>query len=290
MTIIELKDVSKIYEMGGSKVFALDGVSLKIRKGEFLMILGASGSGKSTMMHMVGCLDIPSKGRIFHDGKDITKMSESGLAATRGATIGFVFQTFNLLPMMTVLENIALPMLFQGVPEPQRKSRAKELAELVDLSRRLDHRPGELSGGERQRVAMARALVSDPKIVIADEPTGNLDSKTGMKIMDTLKRINGEGKTIIVVTHDTDLTCYADRVVYLRDGKILSESGKCSRPPFNGAAGSKGHVGAKAAHTPSKKGKEKPAARQNKFNLTERFARSQGKKLPNNQPGKPKKK
>jgi len=228
--IIELAHVSKIYELGGSKVYALDDVSLKIKAGEFLMILGASGSGKSTMMHLVGCLDLPTKGRIFLDSHDISRMSESSLATIRGRTIGFVFQTFNLIPTMSVLENICLPLIFQGVPLEEREERGLKMAELVGLTNRINHRPNELSGGERQRVATARALVSDPKILLADEPTGNLDSKTGRKIMDNLKDINKKGKTIIVVTHDVDLTCYADRVIYLKDGKILSEGGKCSNP------------------------------------------------------------
>lgn len=230
-TVIELKDVSKIYQVGDSKVYALDGISLKVKEGEFLEILGTSGSGKSTMMHLVGCLDLPTKGNIFLDGHDISRMSESHLANIRGKKIGFVFQTFNLIPTMTVVENIALPLLFQGVSAWERTEKARELAIFFGLEHRLDHRPNELSGGERQRVSMARALIADPKIVIADEPTGNLDSRTGKIVMDKLQEINKLGKTVIVVTHDADLTCYADRVVYLKDGKIIKEEGKCAKPP-----------------------------------------------------------
>jgi putative ABC transport system ATP-binding protein len=230
-TIIELKDVSKIYDVGDSKVFAIDDVSLRIKEGEFLEILGTSGSGKSTMMHLIGCLDLPTKGNIFLEGRDISRMSESSLANTRGKKIGFVFQTFNLIPTMTVVENIGMPLLFQGVSAGEREERARNLAIFFGLEHRLEHRPNELSGGERQRVSMARALVSDPKIIIADEPTGNLDSKTGKVVMDKLEEINKQGKTVIVVTHDADLTCYADRVIFLRDGKIIKEEGKCARPP-----------------------------------------------------------
>jgi putative ABC transport system ATP-binding protein len=256
MPIIELKNVSKIYEMGDSKVHALDGVNIKIEKGEFVMILGASGSGKSTMMHMVGCLDFPSVGKIFLDGTDITRLTESDLAVTRGKKVGFVFQTFNLIPTMTVLENIALPLLFQGISESDRRKKAAEIAKMVELEHRLGHRPTELSGGERQRVAVARALVSDPKIVIADEPTGNLDTRRGKQVMDILENIHKQGKTIIVVTHDTDLTCYADRVIYLRDGKILSESGKCSKPPFKETAMKK--EGARRGQKLKEKAAKKP--------------------------------
>jgi putative ABC transport system ATP-binding protein len=229
-TIIELKDVSKIYDVGDSKVFAIDDVSLKIKEGEFVEILGASGSGKSTMMNLIGCLDLPTKGNIFLDGHDISHFSESHLANTRGKRIGFVFQTFNLIPTMTVVGNIGLPLLFQGVPAQEREEKARNLAIFFGLEHRLEHRPNELSGGERQRVSMARALVADPKIIIADEPTGNLDSKTGKIVMERLKEINQQGKTVIVVTHDADLTCYADRVIYLKDGKIIKEEGKCSNP------------------------------------------------------------
>jgi len=230
-TILELKNVSKIYDVGDSKVYAIDNVSLKIKEGEFVEILGTSGSGKSTMMHLIGCLDLPTKGNIFLDGHDISHFSESHLANTRGKRIGFVFQTFNLISSMTVVENIALPLLFQGVAAEEREEKARELAIFFGLEHRLDHRPNELSGGERQRVAMARSLVADPKILIADEPTGNLDSKTGKVVMERLKEINRQGKTIIVVTHDADLTCYADRVIFLKDGKVMSEAGTCARPP-----------------------------------------------------------
>ncbi len=226
MPIIELRNVSKIYKMGDSEVYALDKANLKIEKGDFVAIFGPSGSGKSTLMHLVGCLDVPTKGRIFLEGKDISNFSESELATIRGKTIGFVFQTFNLLRTLTVLENVALPLTFQGVEINERKKKAMKLIESVGLGHRTNHRPTELSGGEQQRVATARALTTEPKIILADEPTGNLDSKTGKKIMENLKEINEKGKTVIIVTHDSSLASYADKIVYLKDGKIEKEEVK----------------------------------------------------------------
>ncbi|MCK4730251.1 MAG: ABC transporter ATP-binding protein [Candidatus Aenigmarchaeota archaeon] len=219
-SIIELKNVSKIYKMGDSKVYALDKANLKIKEGEFVAIFGPSGSGKSTLMHIVGCLDIPTQGSVFLEGKNIADFSESELATIRGKTIGFIFQTFNLFRTLTVLENVMLPMVFQNMPMVERKERAMKLLESVGLSHRLDHKPTELSGGEQQRVAVSRALATDPKIVLGDEPTGNLDSKTGKKIMQGLKEINKEGKTVILVTHDQSLASYADKIVHIKDGKI----------------------------------------------------------------------
>ncbi|RLI99009.1 MAG: macrolide ABC transporter ATP-binding protein [Candidatus Aenigmatarchaeota archaeon] len=218
--MIELKNVSKIYKMGNNKVYALDKVNLRIMEGEFVAIFGPSGSGKSTLMHIVGCLDIPTQGGVFLEGKDISKFSESELATIRGKTIGFIFQTFNIFRTLTVLENVMLPMVFQNMPAIERKKRAKELIEYVGLGHRVDHRPAELSGGEQQRVAVARSLATDPKIVLGDEPTGNLDSKTGKKIMEGLKEMNKEGKTVILVTHDASLAHYADKIVHIKDGKI----------------------------------------------------------------------
>jgi putative ABC transport system ATP-binding protein len=220
--IIELKDVWKIYQMGDVQVTALDGLNLVVKKGEFLSIMGPSGSGKSTAMNMIGCLDIPSKGSIFLDGKDISKLRESDLAQIRGRKIGFIFQQFNLIPTLTALENIMLPMIFQNIPRNERLIRAKKLLKMVGLGDRMDHKPNELSGGEQQRVAIARSLSNNPEVILADEPTGNLDSKTGSTVMDFLRKLHEqEGKTIIMVTHDEDVAKNADRIEYLKDGKII---------------------------------------------------------------------
>jgi putative ABC transport system ATP-binding protein len=219
--VIELQDVWKIYKMGEVEVPALGGVSLRVERGEFLIIVGPSGSGKSTMMNLVGCLDLPTKGEIFLDGQDIAHLRESQLAEIRGRTIGFVFQEFNLLTTLDAISNVTLPLEFQNVDSKVARKRGIELLEMVGLGDRIHHLPTQLSGGERQRVSIARALSVEPDIILADEPTGNLDSKTGQFIMDSLKRIQQEkGKTIIVVTHDLDLIKAADRVVYLKDGKI----------------------------------------------------------------------
>ena len=220
-TIIELKGVWKTYWMGDNAVHALRGVDLEVHKGEFLAIMGPSGSGKSTCMNMVGALDIPTKGKVYLEGKDISKMSESKLAQIRGRTIGFIFQQFNLINTLTAAENVTLPLLFQGVPNEERMKRAKEVLTMVDLADRMDHRPNELSGGQQQRVAIARALATQPDIILADEPTGNLDSKTGSTVMDFLKKLHKEkGTTIIMVTHDKSTAKHADRVEVLRDGQL----------------------------------------------------------------------
>lgn len=219
--IIELIDVWKIYTMGDVEVPALKGVTLKINKGDFLAIMGPSGSGKSTAMNMVGCLDVPSKGSIYLDGKDISKLHESDLAQIRGKKIGFIFQKFNLINTLSSLENVTLPMVFQGIPEEQRREKALELLKIVELGERVDHKPNELSGGQQQRVAIARALANDPEVILADEPTGNLDSHTGEIIMEFLKKLNKMGKTIIMVTHDEDLAKNARKIAYLRDGKVV---------------------------------------------------------------------
>lgn len=220
-TIIELKNVWKIYEMGEIKVNALRGLNLTVRNGEFLSIMGPSGSGKSTMVNMVGCLDIPSKGIILLDGKNIAQMAESQLAQIRGKKIGFIFQQFNLIPTISALENVMMPMMFQGVPKDEREDRARELLELVQLGDRIDHKPTELSGGQQQRVAIARSLSNDPDVILADEPTGNLDSKTGKIVMDFLGALNKKGKTIIMVTHDKYVAEHADRIELLKDGTII---------------------------------------------------------------------
>jgi putative ABC transport system ATP-binding protein len=220
-TILHLENVWKIYDMGEVKVPAVKGVSLEVKRGEFLIIVGASGSGKSTIMNLIGCLDLPSKGRIFLDGKDIAELRESSLAKIRGKKIGFVFQQFNLVPTLSALENVMLPMEFQDVEISKAKEKATKLLNLVGLGDRTHHRPSQLSGGQQQRVAIARALAVDPEIILADEPTGNLDSKTGEFIIDFLTDIHKQyTKTIIMVTHDLQLIKHAERIVYLKDGQI----------------------------------------------------------------------
>jgi len=218
--IIQLKDVSKVYLMGKVEVPALRGVSLEISEGEFVAITGASGSGKSTLMNLVGALDIPTEGEVFLKGRNIADMSESDLAVLRGRSIGFIFQHFNLFTTFTALENIEIPMQLQDIDDAQAERRAKEVLAKVGLSDRIHHRPAELSGGQQQRVAIARALANDPDVVLADEPTGNLDSKSGMDIMKTLTAMHRGGKTIIMVTHDLNLARYAQRIVQIKDGKI----------------------------------------------------------------------
>lgn len=219
--IIKLENVSKIYWMGDVQVSALKGIDLEIRKGEFLAIAGASGSGKSTMMNLIGCLDLPSTGNIFLDGSDIAEFGESRLAQVRGQKIGFVFQQFNLIPTLTALENVMLPLEFQDVDSPAAKKKAFELLKLVGLEDRVHHLPSQLSGGQQQRVAISRALSVDPEIILADEPTGNLDSKTGSFIMNFLAKIHrNNNKTIIIVTHDLHLVKHAERVVHLKDGQV----------------------------------------------------------------------
>ena len=223
-TIIELQDVKRIYKMGKSKVFALNGVSLAVKKGEFVSIVGKSGSGKSTLVNQIGCLDIPTTGEVLLDGKKISKMSESRLAQIRGKKIGFIFQTFNLMPTLSVYENIALPMAFQNLPDAQIDKNVRKVLKLVDLENRSHHKPGELSGGQRQRVAIARALGNEPQVILADEPTGNLDSKTGKQIMEFLLSLHEEHNvTIIMVTHDDELAKWAQRTITLSDGKIVRE-------------------------------------------------------------------
>ncbi len=223
--VIELKDVWKTYEMGEHKVHALRGLNLKIFAGEFVAIQGPSGSGKSTAMNLVGCLDVPSKGAIFLDSQNIAELSESDLATIRGQKIGFVFQKFNLLNNLNAVQNVALPLIFQGVPEHERIEKSQNLLRLVGLQDRMMHRPGQLSGGEQQRVAIARALAVNPEVLLADEPTGNLDSKTGAEIMSFLKDLNRKHhKTIIFVTHDDQLAKHADRIESLKDGQIFKST------------------------------------------------------------------
>ncbi|MBI4450453.1 ABC transporter ATP-binding protein [Candidatus Woesearchaeota archaeon] len=222
--LLEFRNVWKTYQLGETQVNALAGVSLKVPKGEFMAILGPSGSGKSTMAHLMGCLDLPSKGHIFLDGHDISSLSESALAQIRGRKIGFVFQQFNLLQTLSAVQNVMLPLVFQGVPEAKRRQTAETLLKQVGLGNRTDHRPGQLSGGEQQRVAIARALAPSPEMILADEPTGNLDSKTGAEIMDALVDLHEvHGNTIVMVTHDVNLVRHTDRVIHLRDGTIEKE-------------------------------------------------------------------
>lgn len=223
-TIIELSDVWKIYQLGDVKVEALRGVDIKVNLGEFVSITGPSGSGKSTMMNMVGALDMPTKGAIYLDGKDISHMAESELAQVRGKKIGFVFQSFNLISTLTALENVMLPMEFQEMGDAEE--RAVKALELVDLKERMNHKPKELSGGQQQRVAIARALAGEPDVILADEPTGNLDSKTGRDIMAIFEKLNRQGKTIVLITHDLNLVHYGKRVIKLADGQVVGSTKK----------------------------------------------------------------
>ncbi len=222
--IIELNGVRKVYRMGDVSFAALDGIDLQIRKGEFVAIMGPSGSGKSTAMNMIGCLDVPTEGSVYLDGYNISCLDESDLAQIRGRKIGFIFQKFNLISTLSALENVALPMMFQGYSKEKRRKRAISLLETVELTEKINNRPGELSGGQQQRVAVARSLANDPEVILADEPTGNLDSKTGKKVMEFIKYLNEKkGKTIIMVTHDANLAKYAQKIIMLKDGKIVGK-------------------------------------------------------------------
>jgi putative ABC transport system ATP-binding protein len=228
--VIDIENITKHYVMGEETVHALRGVSLQIRRGEYLAIMGPSGSGKSTLMNMLGCLDTPSSGRYFFNGKDVSIMDDDELAAIRNHEIGFVFQTFNLLPRSTSLRNVELPLIYAGLDPETREERAAKALRDVGLGERLHHKPNELSGGQRQRVAIARALVNDPSIILADEPTGNLDSKTGEEIMQLLENLYRHGNTIILVTHEPDIARHARRTVHLRDGLIESDESTAQQP------------------------------------------------------------
>jgi putative ABC transport system ATP-binding protein len=220
MALIETRDLWKTYVMGQEEIHALRGVSLQIQRGEYVAIMGPSGSGKSTLMNLVGCLDTPSKGSYLLNGKEVASMNDDELARIRNEEIGFVFQTFNLLPRATALHNVELPLIYAGMPAKDRQERAKQALDKVELSPRASHRPNELSGGQRQRVAIARALVNNPSILLADEPTGNLDSKTGNEIMGLFERLHSGGNTIVLVTHEADIAAYAHRVISIRDGQV----------------------------------------------------------------------
>ncbi|MDM8110059.1 ABC transporter ATP-binding protein [Phascolarctobacterium faecium] len=221
--VIRLVDIVKSYIMGDSVVHALDHVNVQIGEGEFTSIMGPSGSGKSTMMNILGCLDRPTSGHYFLRGRDIAGYNDDELAHTRNAEIGFVFQNFNLLPKLTAQVNVALPLVYAGINEEERMVRAARALESVGLGNRLDHKPNEMSGGQRQRVAIARALVNNPAIIMADEPTGNLDTKSSYEIMDIFKAMNNEGKTIVMVTHEPDIAQQTKRILVMRDGKLVSD-------------------------------------------------------------------
>jgi putative ABC transport system ATP-binding protein len=228
--VIRVADVHKEYDLGETKVHALRGVDVEVRRGEFVAIMGASGSGKSTFMNLLGCLDKPSSGRYFLDGVDVSTLAKQELAAIRNRKIGFVFQGFNLLARTTALENVELPTLYARLPREQRLERAKEALELVGLGQRMDHFPSQLSGGQQQRVAIARALVNKPSLLLADEPTGNLDSRTSVEIMQIFQELNDKGLTVVLVTHEPDIAQFAKRIIVFRDGKIKRDYMVENRP------------------------------------------------------------
>lgn len=224
--IIVAEDLWKIYQLGKQQVHALRGVSFTVSPNEFFAIMGPSGSGKSTLMNLIGCLDSPTKGNYYLRGKMASAMSENELALIRNREIGFVFQVFNLLPRATAFHNVELPLIYKGAKKKEREEKTRRALEMVEMADRMTHRPSELSGGERQRVAIARALVNEPSILLADEPTGNLDSKTGAEILKLFHKLHSQGNTIIVVTHDRDIAAQSQRIIYLRDGKIEKEDRK----------------------------------------------------------------
>ena len=223
MALIETVDLWKTYIMGAEQIHALRGVSLQIERGEYVAIMGPSGSGKSTLMNLIGCLDTPSRGSYLLNGKQVSQMNDNELARIRNEEIGFVFQTFNLLPRASALKNVELPLVYAGVPPKERERQARAALDKVELGSRIGHKPNELSGGQRQRVAIARALVNNPSILLADEPTGNLDSKTGLEIMSVFERLHKAGNTIVLVTHEADVAAYAHRAIHLRDGQIEAD-------------------------------------------------------------------
>lgn len=222
-TLVEVQDICKIYNPGENEVRALDRVSLKIQKGEFVAIIGHSGSGKSTLMNMLGCLDVPTSGQYFLNGKDVSHMTDDELSDIRNMEIGFIFQGFNLIPNLTAQENVELPLIYRGVGRKERASLAVESLEMVGLSHRMDHKPSEMSGGQQQRVAIARAIAAKPPVILADEPTGNLDSKSTQEIMNVLKELHKSGRTVILITHDDEIAAQVKRVIRIRDGKIEAD-------------------------------------------------------------------
>ena len=223
MSLIELRDIYKIYTMGSNKIYALNGVDCDIDQGEYVALMGPSGSGKSTLMNMIGCLDTPTKGTYKLNNLDVSTMTDDELATVRNKEIGFVFQSFNLLPRTSALENVALPLVYAGVPKKERLEKAQAVLEKVGLGNRGSHKSNELSGGQRQRVAIARALVNNPSIVLADEPTGNLDSKSGFEIMELFNEIHDDGNTVIMVTHEENIAEYAKRTIRMIDGKVANQ-------------------------------------------------------------------
>ena len=219
--LILIDDIHKVYKMDSVETVALNGVTLTINRGDFKAIMGPSGSGKSTMMHIIGCLDRPTAGRVLWEGNDVSKLSDDELAMIRNRKIGFVFQSFYLLPRYTALQNVELPLIYRGIPPKERREKARRLLELVGLGDRIDYRPTQLSGGQQQRVAIARALAVEPVILLADEPTGNLDSKSSHEIMELISELHGQGLTIVLVTHERDIASYAKEIVRMADGKIV---------------------------------------------------------------------
>ncbi len=221
--LIKTEDLWKVYEVGAEKINAVQGISLDVKKGEYVAIMGPSGSGKSTLMNLIGCLDTPTKGTYYLNGRLVSELSDDELARIRNKEIGFVFQTFNLLPRASALHNVELPLVYNGTESAERKRLAQEALKLVDLEDRMTHKPNELSGGQRQRVALARALANKPSLILADEPTGNLDTATGAEIMALLGRLHQQGNTLMIVTHELDVAKYANRIIHVRDGKIEKE-------------------------------------------------------------------
>jgi putative ABC transport system ATP-binding protein len=221
--MIKLDDVTKIYQMGEIQLEVLKGISLKVDEGEFMSIIGPSGSGKSTLMNILGCLDVPTSGEYYLDGKEISTYNENALAKIRNEKIGFIFQKFNLLSKLNALENVELPMVYRGIKSKERRRRAEEVLEIVGLEDRMDHKPTELSGGQQQRVAIARALVGNPSVLLADEPTGNLDTKSGIEILRIIEKLNNEGKTIIIITHDSEVAEMSRTAITIRDGIIIDK-------------------------------------------------------------------
>lgn len=219
--LLKLVDVSKIFDVDGLKIKAVDNVSLEINKGEFVSIMGPSGCGKSTLMYLIGCLDIPTQGKIIFEGKDVSSLGEFELAKIRNKKIGFIFQMFNLLPRTTAQANVELPLIYSGVSREERQEKATTTLKAVGLEQRISHFPNQLSGGQQQKVAIARALVNNPSLILADEPTGNIDSKSGKEVMELFKKLNNEGNTIVIVTHDKEIAKYGKRTILMRDGRIV---------------------------------------------------------------------